>query len=113
MKTLRFVWFALAATVVVGQQNFTTAIPGTGGPGYPLNAKSLDGPQAVWIQNGKLEAIRPDGTRAYRIRATAVQELLGDPVVAQHEESDGTFSSANIAERFVVPAGIDEQATVQ
>ena len=66
-----------------------------------------------WIQNGKLEAIRPDGTRAYRIRATAVQELLGDPVVAQQEESDGTFSSAKTAQRFVVPAKVDEQPPVQ
>ncbi len=42
------------ADVVVGQKDFTTAVPGTGGPGYPLDAKSLDGPQGLWIQNGKL-----------------------------------------------------------
>jgi uncharacterized protein (TIGR03437 family) len=42
------------ADVVVGQPNFTTATPGTGQTGFPISAKTLDGPQGVWLQNGKL-----------------------------------------------------------
>ena len=38
------------ADVVVGQPNFTS----TSVPGNTPNAKSMRGPQGVWIQNGKL-----------------------------------------------------------
>jgi uncharacterized protein (TIGR03437 family) len=39
-----------AADVVVGQQTFTTSTV----PGNTPNAKSMRGPQGVWIQNGRL-----------------------------------------------------------
>ena len=41
------------ADVVVGQPDFTRAVPNDGG-GFSPNNRSLKGPQGVWIQDGRL-----------------------------------------------------------
>ncbi len=85
------------ADVVIGQPNFTTANPGTGGPGFPISAKTLDGPQGLWIQNGKLFVA---DTSAHRIliynSIPAANGVAADVVIGQPNFTS-TFTPTQVA----------------
>src|SRR5215469_10587421 len=83
------------ADVVVGQPNFTTgAVPTNGTP----SAKSLNGPQGVWIQNGRLYVADTGNNRVLiynnipTTNGVAADVVLGQPNFT-------TFVQVNIAEQ--------------
>lgn len=80
------------ADVVVGQPNFTTNPPPPGNP----SAKTLRGPQGVWIQNGKLYVADTQNNRVLiynRIPTTngvAADVVLGQPDFTTFVQTDIT-----------------------
>jgi uncharacterized protein (TIGR03437 family) len=78
------------ADVVVGQPNFTSVSPSTNSP----TAKSLRGPQGVWIQNGKLYIADTGDNRVLiynRIptaNGAAADVVLGQPNFTTYVEPD-------------------------
>ena len=80
------------ADVVVGQANFNT----TSVPGSTPNAKSMRGPQGVWIQNGRLYVADTQNNRVLifnRIptaNGAAADVVLGQPDFTTFVQSDLT-----------------------
>jgi len=87
------------ADVVVGQQTFNTASV----PGNTPNAKSMRGPQGVWIQNGRLYVADTQNNRVLifnRIPTTngvAADVVLGQPDFTTFVEPDLTQQKNNVA----------------
>ena len=87
------------ADVVVGQPNFTT----TSVPGNTPNAKSMRGPQGVWIQNGRLYVADTQNNRVLifnRIptsNGAAADVVLGQPDFTTFVEPDLTQQKNNVS----------------
>src|SRR3954453_584208 len=87
------------ADVVVGQATFNTATV----PGNTPNAKSMRGPQGVWIQNGRLYVADTQNNRVLifnRIPTTngvAADVVLGQPDFTTFVEPDLTQQKNNVA----------------
>ena len=87
------------ADVVVGQPNFTT----TSVPGNTPNAKSMRGPQGVWIQNGRLYVADTQNNRVLifnRIptsNGAAADVVLGQPNFTTFVEPDLTQQKNNVS----------------
>ena len=85
------------ADVVVGQPNFTTATV----PGNTPSAKSMRGPQGVWIQNGKLYVADTQNNRVLIFNkiptsnAAAADVVLGQPNMTTFVEPDLTQQTNN------------------
>ncbi|HEY1496113.1 MAG TPA: hypothetical protein VGF49_16285 [Candidatus Solibacter sp.] len=85
------------ADVVVGQPNFTS----TALPGNTPNAKSMRGPQGVWIQNGRLYVADTQNNRVLiynRIptaNGAAADIVLGQPDMTTFVEPDLTQQTNN------------------
>src|SRR5271169_3849802 len=85
------------ADVVVGQPNFTTASV----PGNTPSAKSMRGPQGVWIQNGRLYVADTQNNRVLIFNkiptasATAADVVLGQPNMTTFVEPDLTQQTNN------------------
>ena len=87
------------ADVVVGQQSFTT----TTVPGNTPSAKSMRGPQGVWIQNGRLYVADTQNNRVLifnRIptsNGAAADVVLGQPNFTTFVEPDLTQQKNNVS----------------
>jgi uncharacterized protein (TIGR03437 family) len=87
------------ADVVVGQANFTT----TTVPGNTPNAKSMRGPQGVWIQNGRLYVADTQNNRVLiynqipTANGAAADVVLGQPNFTTFVEPDLTQQKNNVA----------------
>lgn len=90
------------ADVVVGQPNFTTGtVPTNGTP----SAKSMNGPQGVWIQNGRLYVADTQNNRILIYnKIPTTNGVAADVVLGQPNFT--TFVQVNIAEQ-------DTNATAQ
>ena len=98
------------ADVVVGQPNFTT----TSVPGNTPNAKSMRGPQGVWIQNGRLYVADTQNNRVLifnRIptsNGVAADVVLGQPDFTTFVEPDLTQQKNNVSGQPVAQSGRGE-----
>ncbi|HEY1493395.1 MAG TPA: hypothetical protein VGF49_02585 [Candidatus Solibacter sp.] len=97
------------ADVVIGQTTFTTASV----PGNTPNAKSMRGPQGVWIQNGRLYVADTQNNRVLiwnRIptaNGTAADVVLGQPNFTTFVEPDLTQqSNAATATQLLNPVAV-------
>ncbi|MEO8592770.1 MAG: hypothetical protein ABI759_05585 [Candidatus Solibacter sp.] len=87
------------ADVVVGQANFTTASV----PGNTPSAKSMRGPQGVWIQNGKLYVADTQNNRVLiynsipTANGAAADVVLGQPDFTTYIEPDLTQQKNEVA----------------
>jgi uncharacterized protein (TIGR03437 family) len=97
------------ADVVVGQPNFTS----TSLPGNTPNAKSMRGPQGVWIQNGRLYVADTQNNRVlifFRIPTTngaAADVVLGQPNMTTFVEPDLTQQKNNVtANQLLSPVSV-------
>jgi uncharacterized protein (TIGR03437 family) len=102
------------ADVVVGQTNFTSATV----PGNTPNAKSMRGPQGVWIQNGKLYVA---DTQNHRIliynhiptaNGAAADVVLGQPSFTNFVEPDLTQQKTGaLATNLLNPVAVTSDGT--
>ena len=97
------------ADVVVGQPNFTS----TSLPGNTPNAKSMRGPQGVWIQNGRLYVADTQNNRVLifnRIptsNGAAADVVLGQPNMTTFVEPDLTQQKNNVtANQLLNPVSV-------
>ena len=97
------------ADVVVGQQTFSTASV----PGNTPNAKSMRGPQGVWIQNGRLYVADTQNNRVLifnRIptsNGVAADVVLGQPDFTTFVEPDLTQQKNNVsAKQLLNPVAV-------
>lgn len=99
------------ADVVLGQPNFTTAVPGNNQT-YPVTAKSMDGPQGLWIQNGKLFVA---DTSAHRIlifnsiptaNGAAADVVLGEPDFTSTPDPAKISSIVASASNMISPTSV-------
>jgi uncharacterized protein (TIGR03437 family) len=97
------------ADVVVGQPNFTT----NSLPGNTPNAKSMRGPQGVWIQNGRLYVADTQNNRVLifnRIptsNGAAADIVLGQPDMTTFVEPDLTQQKNNVtANQLLNPVSV-------
>ena len=87
------------ADVVVGQQSFTT----TTVPGNTPSAKSMRGPQGVWIQNGRLYVADTQNNRVLIFNhiptsnGVAADVVLGQPNFTTFVEPDLTQQKNNVS----------------
>ena len=87
------------ADVVVGQATFTTSYV----PGNTPNAKSMRGPQGVWIQNGRLYVADTQNNRVLIFNqiptsnGAAADVVLGQPNFTTFVEPDLTQQKNNVA----------------
>ncbi len=87
------------ADVVVGQPNFNTASL----PGNTPNAKSMRGPQGVWIQNGRLYVADTQNNRVLIYNqiptgnGAAADVVLGQPNFTTFVQPDLTQQTNNVA----------------
>jgi uncharacterized protein (TIGR03437 family) len=92
------------ADVVLGQPNFTT----TSVPGNTPSAKSMRGPQGVWIQNGRLYVADTQNNRVLifnhipTANATAADVVLGAPDFTTFVEPDLTQQTNNVTASVVL-----------
>ncbi len=92
------------ADVVVGQQSFNTTLL----PGNTPNAKSMRGPQGVWIQNGRLYVSDTQNNRVLifnRIptsNGAAADVVLGQPDFTTFVEPDLTQQKNNVTANQVL-----------
>ena len=95
------------ADVVVGQQTFNTASV----PGNTPNAKSMRGPQGVWIQNGRLYVADTQNNRVLifnRIptsNGVAADVVLGQPDFTTFVEPDLTQQKNNVTANQLLNPG--------
>ena len=100
------------ADVVIGQPNFTTATPGTGTQGFPISAKTLDGPQAVWIQNGKLFIADTSAHRVLIYNSIPTSNGAAADVVVGQPNFTSTYSPSAVpgvvasASNMISPVGV-------
>src|SRR5215475_11509956 len=86
------------ADVVVGQPNFTTASV----PGNTPNARSMRGPQGVWIQDGRLYVADTQNNRVLiffhipTVNGAAADVVLGQPDMTTFVEPDLTQQKNNV-----------------
>jgi uncharacterized protein (TIGR03437 family) len=86
------------ADVVIGQATFTTASV----PGNTPNAKSMRGPQGVWIQNGRLYVADTQNNRVLiynhipTSNGAAADVVLGQPNMTTFVEPDLTQQKNNV-----------------
>jgi uncharacterized protein (TIGR03437 family) len=86
------------ADVVVGQPNFTSTFI----PGNTPNAKSMRGPQGVWIQNGRLYVADTQNNRVLIFNhiptsnGVAADVVLGQPDFTTFVEPDLTQQKLNV-----------------
>jgi uncharacterized protein (TIGR03437 family) len=97
------------ADVVVGQQTFTTATV----PGNTPNAKSMRGPQGVWIQNGRLYVSDTQNNRVLIFNhiptsnGAAADVVLGQPDFTTFVEPDLTQQQNNVsAKQLLNPVSV-------
>lgn len=97
------------ADVVVGQQTFNT----TSLPGNTPNAKSMRGPQGVWIQNGRLYVADTQNNRVLifnRIptaNGAAADVVLGQPDFSTYVERDLTQQKNDVtANQMLNPVAV-------
>ena len=97
------------ADVVIGQPSFTTSSV----PGNTPNAKSMRGPQGVWIQNGRLYVADTQNNRVLiwnRIpttNGTAADVVLGQPDFTTVVEPDLTQQKNNVtASQLLNPVAV-------
>jgi uncharacterized protein (TIGR03437 family) len=97
------------ADVVVGQPNFTS----TSLPGNTPNAKTMRGPQGVWIQNGRLYVADTQNNRVLiynRIptaNGAAADVVLGQPDMTTFVEPDLTQQKTNVtANQLLNPVSV-------
>src|ERR1019366_381430 len=94
------------ADVVVGQPNFTS----TSLPGNTPNAKSMRGPQGVWIQNGKLYVADTQNNRVLIYNhiptgnGAAADVVLGEPDLTQQ-------TTAVTAQTLLNPVAVTSDGT--
>jgi uncharacterized protein (TIGR03437 family) len=92
------------ADVVVGQPNFTT----TSVPGNTPSAKTLRGPQGVWIQNGRLYVADTQNNRVLIFNhipssnGAAADVVLGAPDFTTFVEPDLTQQQSNVTASLVL-----------
>ena len=92
------------ADVVVGQPNFTT----TSVPGNTPSAKTLRGPQGVWIQNGRLYVADTQNNRVLIFNhipssnGAAADVVLGAPDFTTFVEPDLTQQKSNVTANLVL-----------
>ena len=92
------------ADVVVGQPNFTT----TSVPGNTPSAKTLRGPQGVWIQNGRLYVADTQNNRVLIFNhipssnGAAADVVLGAPDFTTFVEPDLTQQQSNVTANLVL-----------
>ena len=92
------------ADVVVGQPNFTT----TSVPGNTPSAKTLRGPQGVWIQNGRLYVADTQNNRVLIFNhipssnGAAADVVLGAPDFTTFVEPDLTQQKNNVTANLVL-----------
>ncbi len=86
------------ADVVVGQDNFNTYFV----PGNVPSAKSMRGPQGVWIQNGKLYVADTQNNRVLIFNeipasnGAAADVVLGQPSMSSFVQPDLSKQNANV-----------------
>ena len=97
------------ADVVVGQPNFTS----TSLPGNTPNAKSMRGPQGVWIQNGRLYVADTQNNRVLIFNhiptgnGVAADVVLGQPDFTTFVEPDLTQQKNNVtASQLLNPVAV-------
>ena len=87
------------ADVVVGQPNFAT----TNVPGNIPNARSMRGPQGVWIQDGRLYVADTQNNRVLiflqipTVNGAAADVVLGQPDMTTFAEPDLTQQKNNVS----------------
>ena len=102
------------ADVVVGQPDFKS----TGLPGNLPNAKSMRGPQGVWIQNGKLYVADTQNNRVLiynqipTSNGAAADVALGQPNLTTFVEPDLTQQKTNVtANQLLNPVAVTSDGT--
>jgi uncharacterized protein (TIGR03437 family) len=102
------------ADVVVGQPNFTS----TSLPGNLPNAKSMRGPQGVWIQNGKLYVADTQNNRVMIYNQIPTQNgaaadlVLGQPNLTTFVEPDLTQQTQNVtASELLNPVSVSSDGS--
>ncbi len=102
------------ADVVVGQPNFTTGSV----PGNTPNAKSMRGPQGVWIQNGKLYVADTQNNRILifnqipTTNGAAADLALGQPSLTSFVEPDLTQQKTGaLATNLLNPVSVTSDGT--
>src|SRR5215471_6851263 len=102
------------ADVVVGQANFTSSLV----PGNQPNAKSMRGPQGVWIQNGKLYVADTQNNRVLIFNSIPTQNgaaadvVLGQPNLTTFVQPDLTQQKNNVtASELLNPVAVTSDGT--
>src|SRR5207244_4371225 len=102
------------ADVVVGQPNFTS----TSLPGNTPNARSMRGPQGVWIQNGRLYVADTQNNRVLifnRIptaNGAAADVVLGQTDFSAFVQPDLTQQKNNVtAQELLNPVAVSSDGT--
>jgi uncharacterized protein (TIGR03437 family) len=97
------------ADVVAGQPNFTS----TSIPGNSPTARSMRGPQGVWIQNGRLYVADTQNNRVLifnhipTANGTAADIVLGQPDMTTFVEPDLTQQTSNVtANQLLNPVAV-------
>jgi uncharacterized protein (TIGR03437 family) len=92
------------ADVVLGQTTFTTSTV----PGNTPNAKSMRGPQGVWIQNGKLYVADTQNNRVLIFNSiptsngAAADVVLGQPNMTTFVQPDLTQQSTDVTAQLLL-----------
>jgi uncharacterized protein (TIGR03437 family) len=100
------------ADVVVGQTNFTNVIPG-GTPSIGPTAKNMNGPEGVWIQDGKLFVADTGMARVLIFNSiptangAAADVVIGQPnfttTISPTQQANGLVTSAS---NMLSPVGV-------